>query len=367
MTVPAALQAEFVDPPRPKNATAIPERKPGGPEQSPDGAFVRQGNWFAGRFGSGPGQAPVEPGRYFILGSLGCGWARRQRIILRLLGLESAIPFYLLTGRDENGWQIARWGNDLRERFGHDHLLQFYRATDPDFAGRATSPTVIDGQTGTVVSNDYHLLPQDLEVAWRPHHAPTAPDLYPEHWRQQIDLLNQQIFDDVNNATYKVIFAENRRAARTAFDLFYARLAEYDFRLASRRYLFGDALTDSDIRLFQTLSSFERSYRPALAAIFGEAETKQVWDFPNLWAYARDLFGGDFADELERYFLGLVPGETGEYLPSRGFTRPDYPLRPGAESLAAWLEPTDRAALTGGSPIFSGPGGGGSAAHWHFG
>jgi putative glutathione S-transferase len=368
--VPAALEAEFAVPPASpasKGAGVIIERKPGGPEQSPDGAFVRQGNWFATRFGPGPGQAPVEPGRYFILGALGCGWARRQRIILRLLGLTEAVPFHLLTGRDDDGWQIATWGNDLRERFGHDHLPGFYRASDPAFTGRATSPTVIDGRDGTVVSNDYHLLPQDWEVAWRAHHAPGAPDLYPERLRQRIDLLNQQLFDDVNNGTYKVIFAENERAARTAFDLFYARLAEYDFRLASRRYLFGDALTDSDVRLFQTLSSFERSYRPALAARFGEEATRQVWDFPNLWAYARDLFAQGFADELEQYFLGLVPGETGAYLPKQGFTPPGYDLRPPAESLAAWREPTDRAALAGGSEEFSGPGGGGSSVHWQFG
>lgn len=35
------------------------------------------------------------------------------------------------------------------------------------------------------------------------------------------------------------------------YGVFAARLADYDFRLASRRYLFGDQLTDSDVRLFQ--------------------------------------------------------------------------------------------------------------------
>jgi putative glutathione S-transferase len=183
--------------------------------------------------------------------------------------------------------------------------------------------------------------------------------------RQSIDLLNQQLFDDVNNGTYKVIFAKNPVAAKSAFDVFYARLAEYDFRLTTRRYLFGDRITDSDIRLFQTLSSFERAYRPALAKIFGEAETKQIWDFPHLWAYARDLFAQGFASELEQYFLGLVPGPSGDYLAGKGFLPPGYQLRPPAESLAAWQEPAGRESL-GGSPVFSGPGGGGTTVHWTF-
>ncbi|MDR1152932.1 MAG: hypothetical protein LBK72_10790 [Bifidobacteriaceae bacterium] len=363
MTITADLESDF------RHAPFVEPLKGGlpRPEVGDDGAFIRQGNWFRTRFGPGEGQAPVEPGRYFILGSLGCGWARRQNIVLRLLGLSDAIPFYLLTGKDHIGWVIAEHGNDLRARFGFDHLDDFYTLTDPGFQGRATSPSVIDGQTGRVVSNDYHVLPQDWEVAWREHHAPGVPDLYPEALRPAIDLLNQQIFDDVNNGTYKVIFARDRAAARVAFDVFYARLADYDLRLATRRYLFGATLTDSDIRLFQTLSSFERFYRPALAALFGETETKQVWDFPHLWGYARDLFAQGLASPLEQYFLGLVPGPSGEYLRGKGFAPADYPLRPGAESLAAWQEPAvDRAGLTG-SPVYSGPGGGGSKVHWAFG
>lgn len=335
------------------------------PEHTPDGTFLRQRNWFSQRFGSGPGQAPVEPGRYFVLGSLGCGWARRQRIILRLLGLDEVVGFYHLTGKDSDGWVIAEAGNDIRQRFGIDHLNEFYRRTDPGFQGRGTSPTVIDGETGKVVSNDYHVLPHDWEVAWADHHKPGAPDLYPEELRGAIDLLNQQLFDDINNGTYKVIFARNKEAARAAFDVYYARLGDLNFRLASRRYLFGERLTDADVRLFQTLSSYERAYRPALAALFGEQPTKQVWDFPHLWDYARDLFQQGFTDEAERYFLGWGLGPSGEYLPALGFSPRDHQLRPPAETLAHWSEPVDRTHLTG-SPFYSGPGAGGTADHWTF-
>ncbi|MDR0592164.1 MAG: hypothetical protein LBG60_02670 [Bifidobacteriaceae bacterium] len=334
-------------------------------EQTEDGAFRRQRNWFTAHFGGPDSQFPVEPGRYVLAGSTGCGWNRRQQIVLRLLGLTEAVPFALLTGRDQDGWVIADHGNSLRQDFGTNRLNDFYRRTDPNFQGRGTSPTVIDTKTGLVVTNNYHLLSYEWETAWAPHHRPDAPDLYPEPLRQEIDLLNQQIFDDVNNGTYKQIFATNRAAAAAAKAVFEARLTDYEFRLASRRYLFGPDITDSDVRLFQTLSSYDRGYRVGIARIFGQGQTVRLADFPNLWAYARDLFQQGFADEREQYFLGLLPGPSGEYLsrPGPGSDAADLP--PGDEALAAWLRPHGREHLTG-SPYYSGPGGGGSYERWTF-
>nr|WP_300144220.1 glutathione S-transferase C-terminal domain-containing protein [Propionicimonas sp.] len=360
-TLTADLEADARTRPAPARTASFPETNV---EQTPDGAFRRQRNWFTRRFGDGEGQVRPEPGRFVLLGNPGCGWARRQLIALRLVGLADAVPFVLLTGRDEKGWRIAPSGNDLAERFGTDLLNDFYRRTDPAFQGRGTSPTVLDLQTGLVVTNNYHPLSLDWETAWRPFHAAGAPDLYPEDLRQEIDLLNQQLFDDVNNGTYKVIFATSRGAAGAAKTVFEARLADYDFRLASRRYLFGDRLTDSDIRLFQTLSSFERGYRPGIAAIVGDENVRHVQDYPNLWAYARDLFAQGFVDDRELYFLGLLPGPSGEYLGGSLLVK-DAKLPTPAESLAEWQEPAGREHLTG-SPLYSGPGGGGSFELWRF-
>jgi putative glutathione S-transferase len=337
-------------------------------EQTADGAFRRQRNAFTKRFGDGPGQAPVEAGRYHILGALGCGWNRRQRIVLRLLGLQDVFVPEVTYGRDADGWKLTVTPGSVGEIFGVDRLNDFYRRTNPNFTGRGTSPTVIDVQTGTVVTNNYHILSIDLETAWKPFHKAGAPDLYPQQWRQEIDLLNQQLFDDVNNGTYKVIFATSDGAAKAAYGVFAARLADYDFRLASRRYLFGPHLTDSDVRLFQTLESFENGYRPGIVKKLGTESILHVWDFPNLWAYARDLFQTPgFIDDAELYELGYVPGSDGEY--SHGFARdkespfgvPEFTTR--REQYERWLEPSGRESLTG-SPLYSGPGGGGSYELW---
>ena len=362
MAILSAAQEAEINEPLPRDPSAPTQLIV--PEQTGDGAFRRQRNWFTTRFGDGPGQAPVEPGRYRLLGSVSCGWARRQLIIQRLLGLSDAVPFESLYTRAGESWVITRYG-EVAQRFGTNKLNDFYARTDPSFQGRGTSPTILDLETGTVVTNNYHTIGIDFETVWRPFHAAGAPDLYPVALRPEIDLLNQQIFDDVNNGTYKVLFAANRPAAEAGLAVFHARLRDYDFRLASRRYLFGESITDSDVRLFVTLSSYERAYRPRLAEILQGEEVLHLQDFPNLWAYARDLFAQGFADELEQYYLGLLPGPSGEYIRHNGFTG-SLPLPDAAEALAQWQEPSGREGLTG-SALASGPGTGGSGELWRFG
>ncbi len=358
----ATIEGAFEDDPRLKNLEVLDSSGLMAAEVSD--SFHRQRNHFPARFGEGPGLIPVIPGRYRLVGSPECGWNRRQRIVRRLLGLEEALPIENLITRAEDGnWIIARRGGDLVERFGTRRLNDFYERTDPDFTGRGTSPTIIDAQTGLVATNNYHTLSLDLETAWKPFHTQGAPDLYPEDLRPRIDLLNQQLFDDVNDGTYRTIEAPTVEGARAAYGIFEARLREYDFRLASRRYLFGNRLTDSDVRLFQTISSFDRIYRPAMVARLGEGVIR-LPELENLWGYGRDLFQQGFVDEVELYYLTLVPGPSGNYLPDPLTFGGELPALSPKESLAAWRAPSGREEL-GGDSIAPGPGDGGSVTLWH--
>lgn len=326
-------------------------------EQTDDGAFRRQPNRFTTRFGQRPCQAPVEPGRYRLIVSTGCGWSRRQLIVRRLLGLEEAISVGYVTHRDDDGWVF---GEGLDPVLEVPRLNDVYRREGEAFAGRGTVPVVVDTRTGRVVTNDYHTLSVELETVWRPHHAAGAPDLYPADLAPAIDLLNQQLFDDVNNGPYKILFASSLRAARAAKLVYEARLDDLDARLETRRYLFGPRLTDSDVRLFVTLLAYDAIYRPAVPAELGPSAS--ITDFPHLWAYARDLFATPgFADDREKRSAGLLALADGGY--ARGvFERvPDLAEDP----LAPWLQPHGREGLAG-SPETSGPGGAGTGALWHW-
>lgn len=330
-------------------------------EQTGDGAFRRQPNRFRTRFGDGPGEAPVEAGRYRLLVSTVCGWSRRQTIVLRLLGLTGAISVGYVSRRGADGWEFADDPDGVDPVLRVPRLNDLYRATDPDYRGRGTVPTVVDLRTGTVDSNDYHTLSLDLETVWASLHASAAPDLYPRDLRPRIDLLNQQLFDDVNNGPYKVLFASSAAAATVAAAVWEARLAELDLRLATRRYLFGDRITDSDVRLFVTLASFDTGYRPSFPAHLDHV--RRVSDFPNLWAYARDLFATPgFVDEREKAGLGLVPRADGSHHYGFGGRTP---APDGHDPLTPWLRPHGREGVAG-AAVASGPGDAGLEDYWEF-
>lgn len=56
-------------------------------------------------------------------------------------------------------------------------------------------------------------------------------------------------------------------------------------RLENRRFLFGDYVTDSDVRLYVTLARLDIRYTHQLG------HTKHpLFTYKNLWAYARDLY-----------------------------------------------------------------------------
>lgn len=329
-------------------------------EQTDDGGFRRQSNAFTTRFGPKATQLPVETGRYRLIVSAGCGWSRRILILRRLLGLETAISVGYVSHRDSDGWLFAGQPGGVDAVLGVKRLNDLYRRTIPDYTGRGTVPTLVDLQTGKVVNNDYHTLPYDLETVWAPFHRASAPDLYPAALRPAIDLLNQQIFDDVNNGPYKILFANSLLAARVAKNIFEARLADYDHRLTTRRYLFGAQITDSDVRLFQTLLSYDRGYRPSLPPELGTAFA--ISDFPHLWAYARDLFATPgFADDADKVATGLLPQADGTY--RYGFGPDRVGSLAGEATLTRWQEPHHRDALSG-SPLASGPGGAGTERYW---
>lgn len=56
-------------------------------------------------------------------------------------------------------------------------------------------------------------------------------------------------------------------------------------RLEQQRFLFGDYVTDSDIRLYVTLARFDVAYSRNIGPC-----KKRLVDYKNLWGYARDLY-----------------------------------------------------------------------------
>ena len=258
-------------------------------EVQSNGRFERQTNRFVTPFGKGKDDLPVEKGRYRLLWAPVCPWANRSIIVRQLLGLEDAISVGTLDPiRPDVPW--SDWAFTLDEGevdpvLGYHFLSEAYKKADPDYKGRFTVPAVVDLHTGGVVNNDYFNLTRYWETEWKEFHKSGAPDLYPEELRDEIDSLNDILFHEINNGVYKTGFARSQEAYEKNFHLVFNRLDWLEERLSHSRYLFGDRITESDVRLYVTLARFDIAYFNGFLA-----NAKMLKDYPNLWGYARDLY-----------------------------------------------------------------------------
>ena len=251
------------------------------------GAFIRQPNAFIQPFGDKEGDLKTDKDRYIVYWATGCNWSNRPLIAREILGLQDVIKDYRVdhTGvSNKYGWGFRNEEDHKDPNTGVYFLSQLYHNANPDFKGRATTPTFADYKEKKAVNNDYHRLTNYIEVQFRPFQAPDAPDLYPKAYRKEIDQFNDWLFPHINNAHYRMAFCQSPEAHHEAFDDFYESLDKLEVRLSNNRFLFGDFITDSDIRAYVTLIRWDVSYYKNVGP------TKhRIQDYPNIWGYVKEL------------------------------------------------------------------------------
>ncbi|MFD0691941.1 glutathione S-transferase C-terminal domain-containing protein [Actinomadura fibrosa] len=252
---------------------------------------VENGGWnrprypFQGRItADGSSGYPAEPGRYHLYVSHRCPWAHRAAIVRILKGLQDVVSLsYVDDERDGRGWAF-------REKRGADpvngfrFLREAYEATEPRYGGHVSVPVLWDRVTGRIVSNNFFDITIDLGTQFEKFGDPDVR-LYPVELRDEIDELNEYIYVNFNDGNYRVAGAASDEDYAVLRARVISALDRLDERLASRRFLFGDSITESDVRLWVTLARFDLTYNP-----FAKISERRLVDFPNLWPYARDLY-----------------------------------------------------------------------------
>ena len=259
-------------------------------ENGEGGKFIRQKNRFDTPFGDKEGELPVEANRYRLIWAPVCPWAHRSIIVRSLLGLEDVISVGTLdpvrpAEKETSDWAFTLDKDNVDPVLGIHYLSEIYLSTDPDYTGRPTVPCLVDLKTKKVVNNDYFNLTKYFETKWTKFHKEGAPDLYPVELREEIDKFNDELFDKVNNGVYKAGFATSQEAYEDAVINVFKKFDELEERLDHSRYLFGDKITEADVRLYVTLARFDIAYYNAF-----KVNLKTLKEYKNLWAYARDLY-----------------------------------------------------------------------------
>ena len=261
------------------------------------GAFERSTssfrNWITADGSPGPsgiGGFKAESGRYHLYVSYACPWAHRTMIFRQIKELADHISFDVVhPDMLSDGWTFATddAGATGDRQFGLPFVRDIYLRAYPNISGRVTVPILWDKQQNTIVSNESSEIIRMFNSAFN---GLTGNDLdfYPPALQADIEPINGRIYDTFNNGVYRCGFSTTQAAYNAAVVPLFETLDWLEDHLASNRYLMGHQLTEADWRLFPTLARFDSVYH-----LHFKCNQKRIIDYPNLWAYTRELYQYD--------------------------------------------------------------------------
>ena len=257
------------------------------------GEFVRSvsdfRNWVTKDGSAGPsgeGGFAAESGRYHLYVSHACPWAHRTMIFRALKGLQDAISVSVVHPlMPDESWVFGEYPGATEDHVNKSsYMYENYLKADSNFDGLVTVPVLWDKKRQTIVNNESSEIIRMLNSAFDAL-TDVEMDFYPPVLREEIDAINQPIYDNVNNGVYRCGFARTQQAYDQAYDRLFNTLDELEDRLSKQRYLVGDQITEADWRLFTTLVRFDAVYYNHF-----KTNKKRLTEYPNLWAYTRELY-----------------------------------------------------------------------------
>ncbi|MGO1541231.1 MAG: glutathione S-transferase family protein [Luteimonas sp.] len=259
---------------------------------STGGRFVRSDaqfrNWITADGSAGPGGEGgfrAEAGRYRLYVCLACPWAHRTLIFRALKGLEEMIPVYVVNPyMGEKGWTFEPGEGVVPDPDGARYLYEVYLRAQPEYSGRVTVPVLWDTERNTIVNNESAEIIRILNSAFDEAGAKPG-DYAPAQLLPEIDAVNKRIYDAINNGVYKAGFATGQDVYEQEVGKLFDALDEVDQRLAGRRYLLGERITEADWRLFTTLLRFDPVYHGHF-----KCNLRRIADYEHLSGYLRELY-----------------------------------------------------------------------------
>ncbi|KAL8639334.1 MAG: hypothetical protein Q9228_003626 [Teloschistes exilis] len=266
-----------------------------------DGHFRRKPSQFRAWISDDPqAEFPAEKGRYFLYLNLGCPWAHRTNIVHKLKGLEDVIQVVVMGCiLTSEGWLYdSSPGSEPHDPlYGFTKHSQLYFKADPNYTGRYTVPALWDRKRETIVNNESSEIIRMLYTAFDrfvdPPLRENAKPLLPADKRAEIDVMNEWVYNKINNGVYKCGFATAQDAYDANIKSLFEGLDDVEAHLASTRlatspmpFLFGDHITEADIRLYTTIVRFDVAYHTLF-----KCNLKMVrHDYPKLHDWLRRIY-----------------------------------------------------------------------------
>lgn len=222
----------------------------------------------------------------------------------------------------KEGWLFTgREGSDeVDPLYGFKSMKELYLKAEGGYEGRFTVPVLWDKKTEAIVNNESSeiirmfyeefdaLLPEELRES-----SKVGGGFYPEHLRGEIDEMNEWVYDTVNNGVYKCGFATSQDAYEKNLYPLFESLDRLEMHLGEEGhspYLFGEYITEADVRLYTTMIRFDVAYYN----IFN-CNLKMVrYDYPRLSRWLRNLYwdggktlnGDAFKETVNFYYVSVL-------------------------------------------------------------
>jgi glutathionyl-hydroquinone reductase len=236
---------------------------------------------------SGDGGFKAESGRYHLLVSYACPWAHRTLIFRAIKGLETHVDVDVVHPlMADDGWSFdSSFPGATGDRLnGSRFLREIYLRADPEASGRVTVPVLWDKARETIVSNESAEIIRMFNSAFDGITG-NRDDYFSKALRAQIEAVNERVYAGLNNGVYRAGFATTQEAYDEAVAEVLETLDWLEERLARQRFVVGSRITEADWRLVVTLFRFDAVYHGHF-----RCNRRRLVDYPNLWAFARELY-----------------------------------------------------------------------------
>ena len=250
------------------------------------GSYARLPRTFENNISCDDAVYTPDSNRYHLYVSYACPWATRALIYRKLKSLEDHISVDVVhPDLLEEGWAFddSYPGATKESLYGFKFLRELYQKSDPNVTTSVTVPVLWDKKTETIVNNESSQIIRIFNSAFN-ELTGNNENYYPDHLQEEIDKLNDWIYNSVNNGVYKSGFAKTQESYDEAVTDLFKALDELDQRLAKSKYLIKDTLTEADLRLIPTLLRFDVAY-----VTHFKCNIKRIIDYKYLSRYVNDL------------------------------------------------------------------------------
>jgi glutathionyl-hydroquinone reductase len=281
--------------------------------QSQSGAYVRPAAQFAGSGSNSKSMLP-ETNRYHLYLGNPCPWCHRVSLASTILRLSSS--HVSVSNLEDNpiiatkgGWTFSKSNPD--PVFNANDLKVIYDICSPGYSGKVTAPLLVDKKMRKIVSNESKDIVRMLGT-YKLAIDDSFLNLYPNDLRSVVDLKNDWLYQNFNNAVYRAGFSTEQGPYDEAVKTVVAALESIECTLSESLYINGDQITESDVFLLPTVVRFDAVY-----SVLFKCTGRRIGDFKHIQRWVRDM-----------YSIPGVPGTFDLQDAARSYYRQMFPLNP---------------------------------------